>query len=51
MSFTYTSCCPLSTPQGIMTGAYVFVTDRGEEFQAAIPAFSLDLPEARRVLH
>ena len=50
-SFTYTSGCPLTTTQGIMSGAYLFVTDTGEEFHARIPAFSLDMPEMQRVLH
>jgi ApaG protein len=51
MSFTYTSGCPLTTPQGIMKGSYIFKNDAGELFDVAIPAFSLDLPEAKRVLH
>ena len=51
MSFTYTSGCPLSTPQGIMKGSYIFKNEAGELFDVAIPAFSLDLPEAKRVLH
>lgn len=50
-SFTYTSGCPLPTTQGIMAGAYLFVTDAGEKFHARIPAFSLDMPEMQRVLH
>ena len=51
MSFTYTSGCPLTTPQGIMKGSYIFKNEAGELFDVAIPAFSLDLPEAKRVLH
>ena len=39
-SFTYTSGCPLPTTQGIMSGAYLFVTSEGETFHARIPAFS-----------
>jgi ApaG protein len=50
-SFTYTSGCPLSTPQGIMTGTYLFTTDQGEAFTVTIPAFSLDTPQVQRVLH
>lgn len=42
--FRYTSGCPLGTPQGMMTGTYEMVTDRGERFLAEIPAFSLDSP-------
>ena len=50
-SFTYTSGCPLETPQGIMIGAYVMEGPGGEMFSVDIPAFSLDLPTAVRVLH
>jgi ApaG protein len=50
-SFSYTSGCPLSTPSGIMVGTYRMVDDRGETFEVAIPAFSLDSPYARRVLN
>ena len=50
-SFTYTSGCPLSTPQGIMTGTYLFTNERNEEFTVTIPAFSLDAPQVQRVLH
>jgi len=50
-SFTYTSGCPLETPQGIMVGAYVMEGPTGEMFAVDIPAFSLDVPEVARVLH
>ncbi len=50
-SFTYTSGCPLETPQGIMVGAYVMEGPMGEMFTVDIPAFSLDIPQAPRVLH
>jgi ApaG protein len=50
-SFTYTSGCPLSTPDGTMEGAYVMVTEGGETFDAQIPAFSLDSPFVKRVMH
>ena len=50
-SFTYTSGCPLGTAQGTMEGTYDMVTAGGERFAADIPAFSLDGPETRRVLH
>jgi ApaG protein len=50
-SFHYTSGCPLTTPDGTMEGCYVMVTAGGETFQADIPAFSLDSPHARRVIH
>jgi len=41
-SFSYSSGCPLPTPSGLMVGTYGMVTDKGEHFEAAIPAFSLD---------
>ncbi|QCI65476.1 Co2+/Mg2+ efflux protein ApaG [Phreatobacter stygius] len=50
-AFEYTSGCPLNTPTGIMVGHYVMVTDREESFQAEIPAFSLDSPNARRTMN
>jgi ApaG protein len=50
-SFSYTSGCPLETPDGTMAGHYVFETAGGESFEAEIPAFSLDSPHARRVVH
>ncbi|MGI9437038.1 MAG: Co2+/Mg2+ efflux protein ApaG [Geminicoccaceae bacterium] len=45
-SFEYTSDTPLTTPNGIMVGRYQMVTETGERFDAAIPAFSLDAPGA-----
>jgi ApaG protein len=50
-TFSYTSGCPLTTPDGTMEGSYTMVTGKGESFQAAIPAFSLDSPFAKRVVH
>ncbi|NBJ12881.1 Co2+/Mg2+ efflux protein ApaG [Microvirga arsenatis] len=50
-SFSYTSGCPLTTPSGTMQGTYLMETASGETFEAEIPAFSLDIPRARRVLH
>src|SRR3954468_18560188 len=50
-TFKYTSGCPLTTPDGTMEGTYTMVTGKGESFQAAIPAFSLDSPFAQRVVH
>ncbi len=41
-SFSYSSGCPLPTPSGLMAGTYGMVTDAGEHFEVAIPAFSLD---------
>ena len=41
-SFSYSSGCPLPTPSGLMVGTYGMVTDSGEHFDVAIPAFSLD---------
>jgi ApaG protein len=50
-SFTYTSGCPLTTPDGTMQGSYLMETTTGETFPVTIPAFSLDSPHARRVVH
>ena len=50
-SFSYTSGCPLPTPDGTMQGWYTMVTAAGETFEAEIPAFSLDSPHVRRVVH
>lgn len=50
-SFSYTSGCPLATPSGTMQGSYLMQTENGETFDAEIPAFSLDLPQAKRVIH
>ncbi|MEL6961455.1 MAG: Co2+/Mg2+ efflux protein ApaG [Pseudomonadota bacterium] len=45
--FEYTSGTPLATPSGVMIGRYQMVTESGETFDAAIPAFSLDAPGAQ----
>lgn len=50
-AYRYTSGCPLPTPSGAMAGAYQMVTDAGRLFEAEIPAFSLDLPGARKALN
>lgn len=50
-SFTYTSGCPLRTPQGIMVGSYQMVNADGDIFSVAIPAFSLDSPFVKRKLN
>ena len=46
-SFTYSSGCPLKTPQGLMVGSYQMEADDGSKFDIAIPAFSLDSPFSR----
>jgi ApaG protein len=50
-AFRYSSACPLSTDSGAMRGAYRMLTEEGQCFEAEIPAFSLHLPTARRVLN
>ena len=50
-TFSYTSGCPLTTPDGTMAGTYTMVTASGETFHAEIPAFSLDSPHLKRVVH
>ena len=49
--FAYTSGCPLSTSSGIMVGSYQMQNEAGELFSIAIPAFSLDLPDARKIVN
>ena len=50
-SFKYTSGCPLTTPSGLMVGEYRMVDPEGRSFEVSIPAFSLDFPDAKRVLN
>lgn len=50
-SFEYTSGVPLPTPSGFMVGSYSMVTERGERFDIAIPAFSLDSPDVKRTIN
>ena len=50
-SYTYASGCPLTTPSGSMVGSYAMVDSEGRSFDAAIPAFSLDVSGQRRVLN
>jgi ApaG protein len=45
--FEYTSACPLSTPSGLMQGSYKMINAKGDVFDVAIPAFSLDSPHDR----
>lgn len=49
--FAYTSGVPLKTPSGVMSGTYQMVTEDGDEFEAQVPAFSLDAPSVKRVVH
>ncbi|HEY1364206.1 MAG TPA: Co2+/Mg2+ efflux protein ApaG [Xanthobacteraceae bacterium] len=50
-NFEYTSGVPLPTSSGFMTGSYGMVTAAGEEFDVAIPAFSLDTPQRERTIN
>lgn len=50
-SHAYASGCPLPTPSGTMVGSYLMTDAEGRSFEAAIPAFSLDVPGERRVLN
>jgi len=49
--FEYTSGVPLTTPTGMMAGTYQMAADDGDKFDVEIPAFSLDSPHGKRVLH
>ena len=50
-SYAYASGWPLGTSTGSMAGAYYMTDAEGRRFEATIPAFSLDTPDARRVLN
>jgi ApaG protein len=50
-SFRYTSGCGLTTPSGLMSGAYRMIDADGRSFDVDIPPFSLDSPLERRVLN
>ena len=50
-TFEYASGTPLATPSGIMVGTYQMVAEDGEQFDAKIPAFSLDSPHSRQAVH
>lgn len=50
-NFEYTSGAPLTTPSGFMVGTYGLITDEGEKFDIAIPAFSLDSPHMHGAVH
>lgn len=50
-SYQYTSGCPLRTSSGFMVGSYTMRNGEGEFFEVAIPAFSLDLPDAGRSIN
>jgi len=50
-SYSYTSGCPLDTPDGFMVGQFTMISEDGDTFQVDIPAFSLDMPAPRRVLN
>ena len=42
--YSYTSGTPLSTPSGIMAGAYEIELPNGKTLEVKIPTFSLDSP-------
>jgi len=51
-SFEYSSGTPLPTPSGFMTGTYHMVRlQTGENFDVAIPVFSLDSPHQSHQIH
>ena len=50
--FEYTSGTPLRTPSGFMVGTYHMITSAtGENFDVAVPAFSLDSPHQSGRVH
>ncbi len=50
-SFEYTSGAPLATSSGFMVGSYQMESFDGKPFNVDIPAFSLDQPSNKSVVH
>ena len=50
-SFSYTSGCPLTTPDGSMHGSYAMRSENGEIVDVEVPLFPLDSPHRHRTLH
>lgn len=50
-SFSYTSGCPLTTPDGSMQGFYAMQDESGAVFDVEVPLFPLDSPYVKKVLH
>lgn len=49
--FSYTSGCPLMTPDGSMHGVYAMLGEDGALFHVEVPLFPLDSPYVKKVLH
>lgn len=50
-SFSYTSGCPLMTPDGSMHGSYAMLGEDGAALEVEVPLFPLDSPYVKKVLH
>lgn len=50
-NFEYTSSVTLSFPSGVMVGSYQMQSTEGENFEVAVPLFSLDSPHAAKTIH
>jgi ApaG protein len=51
-TYRYSSACPLSTPSGMMLGAYSMQrVDTGQPFDIVVPAFALDSPHQSRLVN
>lgn len=49
--FSYTSGCPLTTPDGTMHGTYGMIDHDETTFEVKIPLFALDSPHVKKTLH
>lgn len=49
--YEYTSGTPLGAPSGIMVGSYRMETEKGELLEVAVPAFPLESPFQKVILH
>lgn len=50
-TYEYSSGTPLGTPSGFMTGIFQMIDTSGRRFAIRVPAFSLDRPGPRGVVH
>ena len=48
-TFEYTSGTPLNSSSGLMLGSYFMTNEKGNKFEVKIPAFSLDIPNSKKI--
>jgi len=50
-TFEYTSGTPLAAPSGFMSGTFHMISEDGQRFNVAVPAFALDGPNRSAAIH